>query len=86
MPFIDPVTREKLVLNGDLKEVIPIEQLEKRFGGNLDFEYDHAVYWTHLHEVCGKRKAAYVKRWIDRGSKIGDSEFILRGGEETSAA
>lgn len=79
-PFIDPVTRQKLVFNEDLTKYIPAEQLEKRFGGQVDFEYDHAVYWTHLHEVTGKRRAEYVQRWIERGKKVGDSEFILKGG------
>ena len=79
-PFIDPVTRQKLVFNEDLTKHIPAEQLEKRFGGNVDWEYDHAVYWTNLHELSGKRKDEYTARWVSRGKKIGDSEFELKGG------
>lgn len=81
-PFIDPLTREKIVYDEPLDRYVPREQLEKRFGGDLDFEYDHSVYWTHLHEICGRKRDAYAKRWRERGCRIGDSEFILKGGED----
>lgn len=39
-PFIDPVTKEKIRFNPNVRELVPAEQLEKDcFGGDLDFKY-----------------------------------------------
>ncbi|KAI5289341.1 hypothetical protein KEM54_004035 [Ascosphaera aggregata] len=81
-PFIDPVTREKLKFNEDLRQLVPPSQLIDAFGGDVKFEYDHSVFWPALMALSNKRREAYRQRWIKRGKKIGESEYYLKGGEE----
>ncbi|KAK4632058.1 CRAL-TRIO domain-containing protein [Fulvia fulva] len=83
-PFIDPVTREKMKFNEDLRKYIPVEQLWKDDGGDLNFEYDHAVYWPAFDEECKKRRESYRKRWEEGGKKLGEYEEYLRGGSQSS--
>lgn len=81
-PFIDPVTREKMIFNQDLRKYIPPSQLDKEFGGDADFEYDHSIYWPALERVCAERRAAMMERWIKGGKHIGEYESYLRGGSQ----
>jgi hypothetical protein len=83
-PFIDPVTKEKMKFNEDLKKYIPSQQLWKDYGGELNFDYDHQVYWPALIQECDRRREAYKQRWVDAGKQIGENEDYLRGGEQTS--
>ncbi|RPA79185.1 CRAL/TRIO domain-containing protein [Ascobolus immersus RN42] len=85
MPFVDAHTRSKVGFNCDVREFVPLDQLEKRLGGNVDFKYEHSIYWTHLHELTGRSKKEHVDRWIANGKKTGESEFFLRGGGQPSA-
>lgn len=79
--FIDPVTKDKMKFNEDLRQWVPPTQLWNQSGGDLDFEYDHAQYWPALTEECARRRAAYKKRWEAGGMKIGEFEEYLRGGD-----
>lgn len=72
--------------NEDLNKYIPSEQLWKAYGGELDFVYDHAVYWPALNEECTRRRQAYKERWIEAGKKVGEYEEYLRGGSQPSIA
>lgn len=81
-PFIDPATREKLKFDQDLRQFVPPSQLLKTHGGEVNFEYDHDVYWPALNELAAKKKAMMVERWENAGKKIGESEYYLRGGEK----
>ena len=81
-PFIDPVTKEKMKFNEDLRKYVPPQQLQKANGGDLNFEYDHKLYWPALNAECDRRRAAYKQRWIDAGKKIGEYEEYLRGGSQ----
>ncbi|CAK3862488.1 Hypothetical predicted protein [Lecanosticta acicola] len=83
-PFIDPVTREKMKFNEDLKNYVPAAQLCSTHGGHLNFEYDHSVYWPALDEECKRRRAAYKLRWEKGGKMIGEYEEYLRGGNHLS--
>ncbi|KAF2148183.1 CRAL/TRIO domain-containing protein [Myriangium duriaei CBS 260.36] len=85
-PFIDPVTREKMKFQPTNKDYIPKEQLWNEYGGDLEFEYDHKVYWPALDEECRRRKQAYRERWQAGGKKIGEYEEYLRGGSHRSLA
>ncbi|CAH6721259.1 phosphatidylinositol transfer protein Pdr16p [[Candida] jaroonii] len=78
-PFIDPLTREKLVFDQPFPEYVPVDQLDKDFGGNVNFEYDHDKYWPELIKIADEKKTKYVKRFEKFGSKIGLSEVDLRG-------
>ncbi|KJZ71774.1 hypothetical protein HIM_08859 [Hirsutella minnesotensis 3608] len=84
-PFIDPVTREKLKFNEDMKQYVPPEQLwSADWGGQLDFEYDHETYWPALHKMCQKRRDDKAARWAAAGKVIGESEEYLAGGTDVS--
>lgn len=84
-PFIDPVTREKLKFNEDMKQYVPPEQLwSADWGGNLDFEYDHDVYWPALNEMCAQRRNEKLARWLAGGKVVGESEEYLSGGTDVS--
>ncbi|KAF2762636.1 CRAL/TRIO domain-containing protein [Pseudovirgaria hyperparasitica] len=79
-PFIDPLTREKIRFNEPYTSNIPPSQLLKSWGGEANFEYEHDVYWPALDAFAKQRKEAFRERWIARGKKIGDDEWILKGG------
>lgn len=59
---------------------MPPDQLDKKFGGDSDFEYINSKYWPELIRISGERRAAYTARWKEMGSKIGTSEIELQGG------
>ncbi|OIW30326.1 cral trio domain-containing protein [Coniochaeta ligniaria NRRL 30616] len=82
-PFIDPLTREKLKFNEDMRQYVPEEELWTEFGGKLDFDYDHAAYWPALQKLCEEKRASRKQRWIAGGSHIGEHEDYLAGGKET---
>ncbi|KAI9790712.1 MAG: hypothetical protein M1816_004853 [Peltula sp. TS41687] len=79
-PFIDPLTREKLVFNDDLRKHVPPEQLWTTMGGEVQFEYEHSIYWPTMNKLAAERKEAYRERWIKAGMRIGESEEYLKGG------
>lgn len=66
--------------NEPLTDHVPPPQLQKHFGGEADFEYQHDVYWPALNHLCEERRKAYRDRWEKAGSQIGASEWELRGG------
>lgn len=81
-PFIDPLTREKLVFDQPFPEYVPVVQLDKDFGGQVNFEYDHDKYWPDMVSVAQEKKRKYVKRFETFGSQVGLSEVDLRGDHE----
>jgi CRAL/TRIO domain len=80
-PFIDPHTRTKLKFNEPMTNYIPSEQLLKPFGGDVEFEYKHDIYWPALDELCTTRRNDYFARWVKAGKQIGEHEAYLRGGD-----
>ncbi|KAL8718637.1 MAG: hypothetical protein Q9225_004255 [Loekoesia sp. 1 TL-2023] len=80
-PFIDPATREKLKFDQDLRQFVPPSQLLETYGGDVNFVYDHDVYWPALNELAAKKRAMMMERWVKAGKKVGESEYYLRGGE-----
>lgn len=78
-PFIDPLTREKLVFNDPFPNYVPILQLDQDFGGDVNFDYAHDKYWPEMIKISEEKKQKYVKRFENFGSKIGLSEVDLRG-------
>ncbi|KAF3077432.1 hypothetical protein CFAM422_000327, partial [Trichoderma lentiforme] len=84
-PFIDPVTREKLKFNEDMKQYVPAEQLwSSDWNGDLDFEYDHETYWPALNDLCKQKREQKLTRWAAAGKAIGESEEYLTGGTDLS--
>lgn len=78
-PFIDPLTREKLVFDHPFPNYVPVSQLDKDFGGQVNFEYEHEKYWNEMIRIAEEKKRKYIKRFESFGSKIGLSEVDLRG-------
>ena len=85
-PFIDPLTREKIRFNEDMGLHVPRAQLLKESAGEVEFEYDHAIYWKALNELCEQKRAQFRARWEKGGSRIGESELYLRGGDAKSVS
>jgi hypothetical protein len=83
-PLIDPHTKTKLKFNEPMTNYVPAEQLLVPFGGKVEFEYKHDVYWPALDKLCSRRRKDYVARWEKAGKQIGESEFYMRGGDGTS--
>lgn len=81
-PFIDPITREKIKFNEDMKIYVPREQLMKEANGDVNFQYDHKTYWPALTKLTEMKRAAYRERWTAAGKRIGEYELYLRGGEQ----
>jgi len=81
-PLIDPVTKEKMIFNQDLRKHVPPAQLDKAYGGDADFEYDHTIYWPALTKICAEKRAAYEERWVKAGKRIGEFEAYLKGGDQ----
>lgn len=70
--------------NEPLVEHVPPVQLTKEAGGEVDFEYDHSVYWPALDEICAKKRKRETERWEAAGKKIGELEGYLKGGDVMS--
>ena len=71
-----------MVFNQDLRKHVPPSQLDKEHGGDVDFEYDHTIYWPALNTMCEKRRAERKRRWEEAGKEIGEFEAYLRGGDQ----
>ncbi|KAI5481682.1 CRAL/TRIO domain-containing protein [Pseudohyphozyma bogoriensis] len=81
-PFVDPVTKDKIrfLNSSDATELVPKSQLQSMFGGDINFEYDHSVYFDALTKLCNERKAANLERWRKYGDgKCGLSEAVIKG-------
>ncbi|GAA6038889.1 hypothetical protein JCM8097_000556 [Rhodosporidiobolus ruineniae] len=81
-PFVDPVTKEKIRFldKADATSLIPPNQLQAIFGGNVNMAYDHATYFPALTKLCEERKAANFARWQKFGEgRCGLDEAIIRG-------
>ena len=83
-PFIDPKTKEKVIYNEDMRKYVPPEQLRKSHGGDLEFEYEHDIYWPSLNKLAEERRRSQYERWVRGGKMIGEFEKYLRGGQEES--
>jgi hypothetical protein len=83
-PFIDPMTKEKLKFNEDMRGHVPPEQLWNEFQGDLEFEYEHSVYWPALLGLCEERRREQKERWVKAGKRFGESESYLKGGTSKS--
>ncbi|KAF3910847.1 Patellin-3 [Dactylellina cionopaga] len=82
-PFIDPVTRPKLKYNEDMSLHVPGSHLLKEFNGEIEFTYDHQVYWPNFIKLSTDKRKKYADRWRANGGQIGESEFYLKGGEKS---
>ena len=50
------------------------------WGGEAEFEYEHARYWPVLVRMCEERRTHMRKRWEELGAKVGVSEWDMKSG------
>lgn len=81
-PFIDPLTREKLVFDQPFPDYVPTEQLDQDFGGEVNFDYNHEKYWPEMLRIANDNKHRYIERFDKFGAVVGLSEADLRGDNE----
>ncbi|KAI5969482.1 PDR16 [Candida margitis] len=81
-PFIDPLTREKLVFDQPFINYVPKSQLDKDFQGDVNFIYEHDKYWPKMIEIGEEKKKRYFERFEKFGACVGLSEVDLRGDNE----
>ncbi|KAH8100892.1 CRAL TRIO domain-containing protein [Cristinia sonorae] len=84
MPFVDPITREKIRLNPDVlgEGLFEADQLKKQFGGDVEFEYVHEKYWPELLRMAGEMREKAFEKWKAMGAKVGLKEWEFKGGDE----
>ncbi|EDR09805.1 uncharacterized protein LACBIDRAFT_152940, partial [Laccaria bicolor S238N-H82] len=78
MPFVDPITREKVKFNPDIiKDGLFVKDMvmSEWWGGDRDFEYVHEKYWNELVGMCEERTGRWRTRWEELGAKVGISEW-----------
>jgi hypothetical protein len=83
MPFVDPVTREKIKFNPDVigDGLFTKENLMTQWwGGIREFEWNHEQYWPALVKMCAERRAEQMERWRKLGAKIGVDEWDIKEG------
>jgi hypothetical protein len=83
MPFVDPITREKIKFNPDIFEegiFHPDMVMKEWWGGSQDFDYVHEKYWPNLVELCESRAKDWMKNWKDLGGKVGSKEWEYKQG------
>lgn len=81
-PFIDPLTREKLVFDEPFPQYVPSDQLDHDFGGDVNFDYDHSKYWDEMVAMAVEKREKYMARFEKFGAVVGLSEVDLRGDAE----
>lgn len=78
MPFVDPITREKVKFNPEVYEEGYLTKdmvMKEWWNGDQDFEYVHEKYWPSLVKMCEERSSAWMENWRKLGGKIGTSEW-----------
>ncbi|KAH7066001.1 CRAL/TRIO domain-containing protein [Auriculariales sp. MPI-PUGE-AT-0066] len=79
IPFF---TRTKMHINPNMvaDELVAADELMTmaHWGGGVNFEYDHAVYWPELMKLSHDRREIEFAEWSAMGSKIGTSEWDLK--------
>jgi hypothetical protein len=76
-PFVDPVTREKMVFNPHVVAdgLFAADQAMPSWGGERELVWQHAKYWPALLKLCESRERQWEARWRELGGKVGVSEW-----------
>lgn len=88
LPFVDPVTREKLKFNPNVvKDGLFAEDqcMADAWGGSQDFEYVHETYWKALVHKAKEARAKHTAKWKDLGANVGISEWDYKEGEKAAS-
>lgn len=87
MPFVDPVTRNKVKFNPQIFEdgfMTRDMVMSEWWGGERDFVWDHDKYWPALLQLCETRRNEQRERWRQLGAKVGVSEWEIRASPASS--
>ncbi|CAD6903081.1 unnamed protein product [Tilletia controversa] len=53
-PFVDPITRQKILFNPSMTSLANPDQIATQWeGGEYDYEWDFDSYWSQLLDYCG---------------------------------
>lgn len=58
----------------------------KSVGGDVEFRYDHSIYWPALNQLADQRRNEQRERWIQGGKQVGEYENYLKTGQGPSAS
>lgn len=78
MPFVDPITRDKVKFNPKIFEAgyfTPDMVMKEWWNGTQDFEYVHEKYWPQLVVMCEERAKEQIQNWKELGGTVGISEW-----------
>lgn len=81
MPFVDPVTRNKVKFNPRIIEdgIFDKDQvMSEWWGGDREFQYEHSQYWSSLVNMTSERRKMQTQRWRELGGKVGISEWEMK--------
>ncbi|KAI5964700.1 PDR17 [Candida pseudojiufengensis] len=76
-PFVDPYTMSKTHFDS-FQNFVPKEQLFAEYEGDVEFKYDHELYWPKMNEIADKKYKVYMENFEKLGGTIGLSEYDLR--------
>ena len=84
-PFVDPVTRDKMRFNPKVVDdgLFTADNVWKEFGGEVEFKYEHKVYWLDFIELAKTRREAQMQRWRELGGLVGAKEWDIKSGATT---
>ncbi|CEP64358.1 phosphatidylinositol transporter LALA0_S11e02278g [Lachancea lanzarotensis] len=77
-PFLDPVTRSKLIYEESFETYIEQSQLEVLHNGKLEFVYSNDIYLDDLEHSVAERKTQMFQVFLDLGERVGVSEDELK--------
>lgn len=81
-PFLDPETKQKAIFDEPFENYIDPSQLDALYNGELDFHYNHEVYWPDLTAKVKKLRDSQYSRFLKFGATVGISEFDLKGDQD----
>ena len=67
-----------------MRQHVPPQHLWTEFQGDMEFDYDHAIYWPALLKLCEEKQSEQKERWVKGGKIYGESELYLKGGDAAS--
>ncbi|KAG8906793.1 hypothetical protein FRB99_006060 [Tulasnella sp. 403] len=80
MPFVDPVTREKIRFNPKVVDegLFEATQVTTSWGGQIEIPYEHEIFWPALNKLAGERRERQFQTWKSLGGTVGLSEWDIR--------
>ncbi|KAH3682889.1 hypothetical protein WICPIJ_006145 [Wickerhamomyces pijperi] len=79
MPFMDPATKSKIIIDeSQVKEIVDLDELDKDYGGLVDFEFNHDQYWEDLVTVVADVRENWLAKFRELGGCLGLEEKDLK--------